>query len=92
MSIFQDLDRGSRAANAVKTALAINERVRIINHDPEKRFKPLVVNIGINSGIASVRSTRFEGMTGTRWTFTASGPVTKIAARIGAQAKTGRFS
>ena len=34
-------------------------------------------------------STKFEGATGTRWTFTASGPVTNLAARMGALAHGG---
>jgi len=38
--------------------------------------------MGVNSGSALVGSTRFEGTRGTRWTFTASGPVTNLAARL----------
>jgi class 3 adenylate cyclase len=49
----------------------------------------VTVNMGINSGIAAVGSTKFEGATGTRWTFTASGPVTNLAARMGALANGG---
>jgi len=45
--------------------------------------------MGINSGLAAVGSTKFEGATGTRWTFTASGPVTNLAARMGALANGG---
>jgi len=45
--------------------------------------------MGINSGVALVGSTRFEGARGTRWTFTASGPVTNLAARLGAAAAPG---
>jgi class 3 adenylate cyclase len=36
-----------------------------------------------------VGSTKLEGATGTRWTFTASGPVTNLAARLGACANGG---
>jgi class 3 adenylate cyclase len=89
MIIFQDPDGIRHARNAVKTAVAVQERVRIINRDLESSLEPIVINIGINSGEASVGSTRFEGITGTRWTFTASGPVTNVAARIGAFAKNG---
>jgi class 3 adenylate cyclase len=45
--------------------------------------------MGINSGTASVGSTRFEGFAGARWTYTASGPVTNLAARISALAVEG---
>jgi len=91
MIIFQEEEDESHAANAVKTALAINNRAKIINSDLEEKFDPVVVNIGINSGTASVGSTRFEGITGTRWTYTASGPVTNVAARIGSLAKNGEI-
>ena len=91
MIIFQDDEGDNHAINAVKTALAINTRVQIINSDLEENFEPVVVNIGINTGTASVGSTRFEGITGTRWTYTASGPVTNVAARIGALATNGEI-
>lgn len=91
MIIFQEEDDEEHAVNAVRTALAINGRVKIINSDLDKNLEPVVVNIGINSGTASVGSTRFEGITGTRWTYTASGPVTNVAARIGALAKNGEI-
>jgi len=89
MIIFQAEDGRKHALNAVHTALAIRERTALINHDLQGRFEPVVVNIGINSGPASVGSTRFEGITGTRWTYTASGPVTNVAARIGSLARNG---
>ena len=89
MIIFQDPDGRQHAHNALQTALAIREQTVLINRDLQGRFEPVVVNIGINSGPASVGSTRFEGITGTRWTYTASGPVTNVAARIGALAKNG---
>ncbi len=90
MIIFQDPDPVQHAENAVNTAVAIQERTALINRDLEGRFEPVVVNIGINSGTASVGSTRFEGITGTRWTYTASGTVTNVAARIGSQAREGQ--
>ena len=52
---------------------------------------PIAINIGINSGIAAVGSTRFEGLTGERWTYTASGPVTNIAARLAELATQGEI-
>jgi class 3 adenylate cyclase len=47
--------------------------------------------MGINSGLALVGSTRFEGLHGTRWTFTASGPVTNLAARLAGIAEAGHI-
>jgi class 3 adenylate cyclase len=91
MVIFQDEEKAQHAANAVKTAIAIQEKVRSINQDLDGHFQPLLVNIGINSGSALVGSTCFEGITGTRFTFTASGPVTNVAARIGQLATDGEI-
>jgi class 3 adenylate cyclase len=47
--------------------------------------------MGINSGTALVGSTRFEGLRGSRWTFTASGPVTNLAARLAGAAEAGQI-
>ncbi|MBI4640273.1 MAG: adenylate/guanylate cyclase domain-containing protein [Candidatus Tectomicrobia bacterium] len=60
-------------------------------NDLARSFEPITVNIGINSGLASVGSTRFEGVSGTRWTYTATGSVTNLAARIGKVATQGEI-
>ena len=46
---------------------------------------------GLNSGLALLGSTRFEGVRDTRWTFTASGLVTNLAARLAATAEAGQL-
>ncbi|HEY5871133.1 MAG TPA: adenylate/guanylate cyclase domain-containing protein [Candidatus Tectomicrobia bacterium] len=43
---------------------------------------PISVHIGINSSLALGGPTKLQGATGTRWTYTASGSVTNIAARL----------
>ena len=91
MVIFQDVEKARHAKNSIKTAIAIQEKVRSINKDLDGHFQPLIVNMGINSGSALVGSTCFEGITGTRLTFTASGPVTNVAARIGQLATNGEI-
>ena len=53
--------------------------------------QPLAIHMGLNSGLALVGSTRLEGVRGTRWTFTASGPVTNLAARLAATAGVGQL-
>jgi class 3 adenylate cyclase len=45
--------------------------------------------MGLHGGRAFVEVTRFRGRTGERWTYTASGPVTNIAARLCALAQDG---
>lgn len=82
MIIFQNSDPTTHALQAARTALAIHSQTKQINTDLHGQYEPVQVNIGINSGIASVGSAKFEGITGTRWTYTASGMVTNLAARI----------
>jgi class 3 adenylate cyclase/HAMP domain-containing protein len=88
MILFQDADAVQHATSAVRAALAIQQQVEALNHAAQDT-EPVIVNIGINSGIAAVGSTRFEGLAGERWTYTASGPVTNIAARLAELATTG---
>jgi class 3 adenylate cyclase len=73
----------------VKAALDIHERNREINKRFRENFEPLSVNIGINSGVALVGMTTFKGSLDTRMTYTASGPVTNLAARLADYAKGG---
>jgi class 3 adenylate cyclase len=89
MIIFQDPDPTVHAVQAARTALAIHRKTAQINADLRGTYAPVVVNIGINSGRASVGSSKFEGLTGTRWTYTATGPVTNLAARLAAHASDG---
>jgi len=88
MVIFQESAR-ENALNSSKAALDIRRRTMEINSELEGRFEPVDVNMGINSGVASVGMTRFHGAAGTRMTFTASGPVTNLAARISSAATGG---
>lgn len=83
MVLFQDEDPAKHARAAVHAALGIQAITRVINAEREGQI-PIGVHIGINSGIASVGATKIQGGGGHRWTYTASGPTTNIAARIGA--------
>ena len=89
MTIFQDMDRQEHAIKAVDTALALLAATEALNQ--ENRGQPLAIHMGLNSGVALVGSTRFEGLRGTRWTFTASGPVTNLAARLAGVAAAGQI-
>jgi len=89
MIIFQDDDPYAHARAAVRTAQAIRAQTQRINTELAGVYAPVAVNIGINSGLAAVGATRFQSATGTRWTFTASGPVTNLAARLAARATQG---
>jgi class 3 adenylate cyclase/CheY-like chemotaxis protein len=84
MILFQDADATTHAVQAARTALAIRDKTAQINADHQGTYEPVQVNIGINSGLASVGSSKFEGLAGARWTYTASGAVTNLAARLAA--------
>jgi class 3 adenylate cyclase len=88
MVIFQGGER-ENAFNASRAALNIHERTNEIRKELEGRFEPIEVNMGINSGVASVGMTKFHGAAGTRMTFSATGPVTNLAARIASAAAGG---
>ena len=89
MVIFQDPDPHQHARAAVFAALGIQKRTLEINDQLSGHFEPITMHVGVNSGIASVGATKIEGAAGTRWTFTASGPTTNVAARLAAFAEGG---
>src|SRR5438067_5472435 len=81
MVIFQDGDPRRHARAAVTTALALLRRAREINA-AEPLDEPIVLHAGVISGRAAVGATKIERTAGTRWTYTASGPVTNVAPRL----------
>jgi class 3 adenylate cyclase len=82
MVIFQDPDPRRHAEAAVATGLRILERARELNGG--HAAGAIALHVGVNSGVAALGATRIEGAAGTRWTYTASGPVTNLAARLAA--------
>jgi len=91
MVIFLDDDKRSNALHAVKTALSIRAESDRIEEMCSGLPQPLVINMGINSGPALVGAAKFESYTGSRWTYTARGTTTNIAARPGALANNGKI-
>jgi class 3 adenylate cyclase len=85
---FSDTDRRT-AVKAVDAALALLATTTALN--VENREHPLSIHIGLNSGVALIGATRFEGLHGSRWTFTASGSVTNLAARLAGIAEAGQI-
>jgi len=88
MAVFQG-ERTQHPLNAARAALEIRRRTLEINEELKGLFAPIVVNMGINSGVAFVGTSRFTGVAGTRTTFTASGTVTNIASRLAGAATDG---
>ena len=89
MIIFKDDDAKTNAINAVSAAFDIYD----INMDLSRKVSPdfgfMNVNMGINSGIALVGMTQFKGASHTRMTYTATGAVTNVAARLADHARGG---
>lgn len=91
MIIFQAGEPVEHAGAAVRAALAIREQTEVGNREAVGAHPPIAVNIGISSGECDVGATRFRGPAGERWTFTATGPVTNLAARLGDYADGGQI-
>jgi class 3 adenylate cyclase len=91
MVLFMDKDKDQNALGAVRTALKIREDTIKIGHECRSLYRPLEINMGINSGNAFVGAAKFDSYTGSRWTYTARGTITNVAARIGAEAKGGKI-
>ena len=89
MVIFKAADPRQHARAAVLAALGIQQRTVEINAKMSDRLEPIMMKVGVNSGLASVGATKIEGAAGTRWTYTASGTTTNVAARLAALAQGG---
>ena len=88
MVIFHE---GDHPRAAVAAAAAIHRRAAELNAELTDAIEPLAMHIGINTGPASLGATKIEGRAGTRWTYTASGMTTNIAARLAAVAQGGEI-
>jgi class 3 adenylate cyclase/HAMP domain-containing protein len=91
MILFFETAGGDHAAAAVAAARAIREKTATANRRPDRPHPPIAVNVGINSGTGDVGSTRLSSLGGDRWTYTATGTVTNVAARLCAEATRGQI-
>lgn len=83
MVIFQSEGSATHhARNAAGTACQLLERVSELNRQFQGTYPAVAIHVGINSGEALVGATKLDVPGGARWTFTASGPTTNLAARI----------
>jgi class 3 adenylate cyclase len=83
MVIFQSEGSPTRhAQNAAGAAFGLLRKVAELNEEFTGVYPPIAIHVGINSGPALVGATKLDGSGGGRWTFTASGPTTNLAARI----------
>jgi class 3 adenylate cyclase/HAMP domain-containing protein len=83
MVIFQSEGSPTRhALNAAGSAFQLLSKVAELNEGFSGIYPPVAIHVGINSGPALVGATKIDVAGGGRWTFTASGPTTNLAARI----------
>ena len=83
MVIFRRDAIETHAHAAVAAGLEIAQENNLLNDKLRYPWGGVNLHIGINSGKAYVGSTKVKSITGERWTYTASGLVTIVAARIG---------
>jgi class 3 adenylate cyclase len=92
MVIFQaDRAAPDHALNATRAAFAIRQRTEGLNAEYESVFPSVQLHMGINTGPALVGATKIGGAAGERWTFTASGSTTNVAARFAGSAQAGEI-
>jgi class 3 adenylate cyclase len=91
MVIFLDSDPIRHAGNAVRAALEIQEECLKTHKDIAPDLFDIRINIGVQTGKVYLGSTKMRGSEEERWTFTASGAVTIMAARLCQYAKDGQI-
>jgi class 3 adenylate cyclase/putative methionine-R-sulfoxide reductase with GAF domain len=84
MVIFKNGSLESHARQAVAAGLEIVFENGRLNYERSYPWGRVKLRLGVNSGVAWVGSTKMKSFTGERWTYTASGLVTILAARIAA--------
>lgn len=83
MVIFHgENDAVEHPLNAAHAALQLQNSLTHLNQEFAGSYPPVAIHIGINSGTALVGATKLDAAGGGRWTFTASGSTTNLAARI----------
>jgi class 3 adenylate cyclase len=82
MIIFQEGEPAANAASALAAAVDIRQTAAAFAADLAPDEAGLLVNQGIASGVALLGPSRYRGASHTRMTYTASGPVTNLAARL----------
>ncbi|MBL7212085.1 MAG: GAF domain-containing protein [Desulfobacteraceae bacterium] len=91
MIIFKGNSKEENNQNVVAAAKEIVSENKRLNDELKFPWGKIDLHLGINSGKAWVGSTKLKSLSGERWTYTASGLVTVMAARIGALSRGSRI-
>ena len=87
--LFADEDCSRHVWKAAKAALAIARAATRLTEELAGAHPPLIMNMGINSGVASVGLQAVEASSGSSWRYDATGTVVNIAARVRELARDG---
>jgi len=87
--MFGDDDPTKHRWKAAKAALGIRRAAAQLNKELPNTHPPLIMNIGINSGIASVGIYSIDARSGARWHYGAYGTEVNVAARLREFARNG---
>jgi len=82
MALFEGKEYRKNILAAAEAAVTIQRRARALNKQRSGEHGPVLVNAGIHVGSAYVGITNFRTVGGEHWTYTASGPVINVAARL----------
>lgn len=91
LALFEGRSLEADAARALSAAFGIVDAAKALNAARRRRHESIIVNIGINAGLALVGTTRLRGRTGERDVYSATGSVTNVAARLCALAAEGQI-
>ncbi|MCF8080170.1 MAG: adenylate/guanylate cyclase domain-containing protein [Desulfobacterales bacterium] len=83
MVLFKEGGAADHPAAAIKAALEIIAATEALNRHGSYPWGDLRLHLGINTGTAWIGCTKMRGIAGERYTYTASGLTTVVAARIG---------
>lgn len=82
LALFEGPDPAENVRATLDAAVEIQAKTQALNRRRARRHDPITVNIGLNAGRALVGLTRLRGRSGERWVYSATGPVTNVAARL----------
>jgi class 3 adenylate cyclase/putative methionine-R-sulfoxide reductase with GAF domain len=83
MVIFKEGTEAEHAMSAIKAGIGIIGATESLNRKNQYPWGDIRLHLGINTGTVWLGCTRMKSITGEHYTYTASGLVTVIAARIG---------
>jgi class 3 adenylate cyclase len=89
MVVVRASETSDHAGAAIRIAQSLMRETQSLNS--RRDGPPVALHIGVNSGPAVAGTTRFHGVSGTRWVYTAYGNTPNLAARLMEKASPGEI-